>query len=606
MHILITRPEGKGTELALELQQAGYQTTLCPVLTLDYLTVNSSELAPLENADKIIFISQDAVHALLKLTPTINKAAQLYAVGQQTADAVYEAFGRRAAVPKQHDSEGLLELKTLQDVELSNIVLVKGEGGRTTIAKTLKQRGALLNQLVVYKRSAIESEPGKWMDHWQTIDVEGIVITSNAAVDAIFNGLNKPQLAWLKERKFFVASERIADYLKQQNVARTQIHIAAGASDSAMFTCINQQGSKMSEAESKQPAKPVTAKPEKKAQTANTGAKAPVQAKRGISKTGSLALLISLLVAGAVGYEFYLKLNSDQQSAVALTELTDENLRLQQQIDALKSAQQTMQHSLYNSEQKVTDALNESAEQTQQQLQAALKRAEQQTFTLNPQEVTSLQRMAEFKLWAEHDYQGVAAVLSRLDSLLAEHPGTGAIRQAIHQDLQTLNAIEPVAVEAIYLKLHGINQKVDELVFNAISLPEEVVKEDPNQLSENVSEWRQNLAKSWQQFKDFFVEVRTREDMVIAPFLSEQERHLVKQRLSLYLAQAQDAVLSKQSSVYFSAVDAAHSLVKDYFKQDDAQTKAALKSLAELSKEQLNFSPKVSLQSTEQVKEWAQ
>jgi len=606
MHILITRPEGKGTELALELQQAGYQTTLCPVLTLDYLTVNSSELAPLENADKIIFISQDAVHALLKLTPTINKAAQLYAVGQQTADAVYEAFGRRAAVPKQHDSEGLLELKTLQDVELSNIVLVKGEGGRTTIAKTLKQRGALLNQLVVYKRSAIESEPGKWMDHWQTIDVEGIVITSNAAVDAIFNGLNEPQLAWLKERQFFVASERIADYLKQQNVVRTQIYIAAGASDNAMFTCINQQGSKMSEAESKQPAKPVTAQPEKKAQTANTGAKAPVQAKRGISKTGSLALLISLLVACAVGYEFYLKLNSDQQLAVALTELTDENLRLQQQIDALKSAQQTMQHSLYSSEQKVTDALNESAEQTQQQLQAALKRAEQQTFTLNPQEVTSLQRMAEFKLWAEHDYQGAAAVLSRLDSLLAEHPGTGAIRQAIHQDLQTLNAIESVAVEAIYLKLHGINQKVDELVFNAISLPEEVVKEDPNQLSENVSEWRQNLAKSWQQFKDFFVKVRTREDMVIAPFLSEQERHLVKQRLSLYLAQAQDAVLSKQSSVYFSAVDAAHSLVKDYFKQDDAQTKAALKSLAELSKEQLDFSPKVSLQSTEQVKEWAQ
>ncbi|MDI4652988.1 MULTISPECIES: uroporphyrinogen-III synthase [Pseudoalteromonas] len=606
MHILITRPEGKGTELALELQQAGYQTTLCPVLTLDYLTVNSSELAPLENADKIIFISQDAVHALLKLTPTINKAAQLYAVGQQTADAVYEAFGRRAAVPKQHDSEGLLELKTLQDVELSNIVLVKGEGGRTTIAKTLKQRGALLNQLVVYKRSAIESEPSKWMDHWQTIDVEGIVITSNAAVDAIFNGLNESQLAWLKERQFFVASERIADYLKQQNVARTQIHIAAGASDGAMFTCINQQGSKMSEAESKQPAKSVTAQPEKKAQTANTGAKAPVQAKKGISKTGSLALLISLLVAGAVGYEFYLKLNSDQQSAVALTELTDENQRLQQQIDALKSAQQTMQHSLYNSEQKVTEALNESAEQTQQQLQAALKRAEQQTFTLNPQEVTSLQRMAEFKLWAEHDYQGAAAVLSRLDSLLAEHPGTGAIRQAIHQDLQTLHAIEPVAVEAIYLKLHGINQKVDELVFNAISLPEEVVKEDPNQLSENVSEWRQNLAKSWQQFKDFFVEVRTREDVVIAPFLSEQERHLVKQRLSLYLAQAQDAVLSKQSSVYFSAVDAAHSLVKDYFKQDDAQTKAALKSLAELSKEQLDFSPKVSLQSTEQVKEWAQ
>ena len=100
--------------------------------------------------------------------------------------------------------------------------------------------------------------------------------------------------------------------------------------------------------------------------------------------------------------------------------------------------------------------------------------------------------------------------------------------------------------------------------------------------------------------------MRTREDMVVAPFLSEQERHLVKQRLSLYLAQAQDAVLSKQSSVYFTAVDAAHDLVQDYFKQDDTVTKAALKSLLELSKEQLDFNPNVSLKSTEQVKEWAQ
>ena len=605
MHILITRPAGKGTELALQLQQAGYQTTQCPVLTLDYLTPSSEELAPLENADKIIFISQDAVHALLRLTPSINKAAQLYAVGQQTADAVYEAFGRRAAVPKQHDSEGLLELKTLQDVELSNIVLVKGEGGRTTIAKTLKQRGALLNQLVVYKRSAIESEPSKWMDHWQTINVEGIVITSNAAVDAIFNGQNESQLGWLIKRQFYVASERIADYLQQKNVIRTHIHIAAGASDNAMFTCINEQGSKMSESDLKQSIKPA-AESTKKAQAGKTASGQTVHHKKGISKTGSLALLISVVVASAVGYEFYQKLNSDQQSSRALIELTTENQRLQQQLDAVKSTQQTLQHSLYNNEQKVADALSENVQQTQQQLDAALKRAEQQAYTLNPQEVTSLQRMAEFKVWAEHDYQGAAAVLTRLDSLLAEHPGTGNIRQAIHQDLQTLNAIEPVAVESIYLKLHGVAQHIDELVFNAISLPEEVSQEDPNKLSENVSEWRQNLAKSWQQFKDFFVTVRTREDMVVAPFLSEQERHLVKQRLSLYLAQAQDAVLSKQSSVYFTAVDAAHDLVQDYFKQDDTVTKAALKSLLELSKEQLDFNPNVSLKSTEQVKEWAQ
>ncbi|MEI5579410.1 uroporphyrinogen-III synthase, partial [Streptomyces brasiliscabiei] len=84
-----------------------------------------AQLTPLLNADKIIFISQDAVTALLALKPDINTKAQFYAVGEQTAEAVWQAFGIRAAVPKQHDSEGLLALTSLQQVAGQNIVLVK-------------------------------------------------------------------------------------------------------------------------------------------------------------------------------------------------------------------------------------------------------------------------------------------------------------------------------------------------------------------------------------------------------------------------------------------------------------------------------------------------
>ena len=109
-------------------------------------------------------------------------------------------------------------------------------------------------------------------------------------------------------------------------------------------------------------------------------------------------------------------------------------------------------------------------------------------------------------------------------------------------------------------------------------------------MSENVSDWQQNLANSWQQFKDNFIKIRQREDIAIEPLLTEYERHLIQQRLSLYLSQAQDALLTKQASIYFTALSQAEVLVKDYFQHDEALTKSTLKALQE---------------STEQIKEWA-
>jgi uroporphyrin-3 C-methyltransferase/uroporphyrinogen III methyltransferase/synthase len=607
-HILITRPEGKGAALAQQLEQAGYQASLFAVLKISYLTPSSTELSPLINADKIIFISQDAVTALAQLKPTINTKAQYYAVGQQTADTVYEVFGVRAALPKQHDSEGLLALKSLAEVEGSNIVLVKGQAGRPDIAKTLKARGAFLNNCVVYKREPISAEKSNWTDHWQSLKVQGIVITSNAAVDAIFNNLTEQQLQWLQQCRFYVASERIAAYLQQQQVSSANIHIAAGASDTAMFSCIKQQGSKMSEqskpvtADNKTPAKP--AAPSNKKEPAH--ATGTANKKQKISKIAVLALVISLIVASGVGYEFYQKLNAGKAQDVAVNELSEQNKRLTQELQALKSAQSNLQQALFNSEQKVAAALNESAENNQQQLKAALQQAQQQGASLNPQEVTSLQRMAEFKLWAEKDYQGASAVLKRLDALLSEHPGTVSVRQAITQDIQTLDSLEPIPTEAIYLKLNSVLTNIDNLAFNAVNIPEEASQVDDNALSEDVSDWQQNLSNSWNKLVDSFITIRQHEGVAIEPLLTDQERHLINQRIKLNVTQAQDALMSKQASIYFSAISEAKRLVNEYFKQDDEATKVVINALTSLEKEPLNFNPEVDLQSTQQVKEWAQ
>ena len=611
-HILITRPEGKGAALAQQLEQAGYQASLCPVLKITYLTPTSVELSPLVNADKIIFVSQDAVHALSALKPAINTKAQFYGVGQQTADTIYEVFGVRAALPKQHDSEGLLALKSLAEVDGSNIVLVKGIGGRPEIAKTLKQRGAFLNNCVVYQREPVAQQPADWIDHWQSQNVHGIVITSNAAVDAIFNTLTAAQLTWLQQCEFYVASERIGDYLQQQKINSTHIHTAAGASDHAMFACINQQGSKMSEQSATSKVEKAAAQPIAN-NTFNTAkndtAKANNQTQNNthkVSKVGSLALVISLLVASGVGYEFYQKLNAGKVQNLAVNALTEQNKILQQELQALKSEQLSLQQALQKSEEQIAMTLNENSVKNQQALKAALQKVQQSGNTLNPQEVTSLQRMAEFKLWAEQDYSGTSAVLKRLDSLLSDHSGTLELRQAITQDIQTLDNIKPVATEAIYLQLNSVIKRIDDLVFNAVNLPEEASISDENVLSEDVSDWQQNILNSWNKIVDSFITIRHHEGVLIEPLLTDRERHLITQRIKLNITQAQDALMGKQASIYFNALNDTKRLVNEYFKQDDDATKVVIQTLANLEKESLNFNPEVTLQSTQKVKEWAQ
>ena len=608
-HILITRPEGKGAALAEQLEQAGYQASLFPVLNINYLTPSSTQLSPLINADKIIFISQDAVKALAQLKPDINIKAQFYAVGQQTADTIYELFGVRAATPKQFDSEGVLALKSLAQVDGSNIVLVKGQGGRPDIAKVLKERGAFLNNCVVYEREPVPDLTSNWTDHWKSSNVHGIVITSNAAVDAMFTPLAAQQLQWLQQCHFYVASERIAAYLQQQHVSLANIHIAAGASDNAMFTCINQQGSSMSE----QP-KSITTENTTSTASSSTSVKnepasvknKPANDKQKVSKVASLALLISLVVASGVGYEFYQKLNAGKAQNTIVNELSEQNKLLQQELAALKSSQMSLQQALFNSEEKVSEALTQSTLENQQALKAALQKAQQQGSSLNPQEVTSLQRMAEFKLWAEKDYQGASAVLKRLDGLLSEYPGTIEVRQAIMQDIQTLDSLKPVATEAIYLQLNSVINRIDELVFNAVNLPEETLVIDEHALSEDINDWQQNISNSWNKIVDSFITIRRHEGIAIEPLLTDQERNLINQRIKLNIAQAQDALLSKQASIYFSALSEAKRLTSEYFKQDDDATKSVLNTLSKLEKEQLNFSQEVTLQSTQTVKEWVQ
>jgi uroporphyrinogen-III synthase len=70
-----------------------------------------------------------------------------------------------ATVPSQADSEGLLALPVLQDVEGQHFLIFRGQGGRELLRETLQARGAKVTVMELYRREL----PTAAAMQWQTL-----------------------------------------------------------------------------------------------------------------------------------------------------------------------------------------------------------------------------------------------------------------------------------------------------------------------------------------------------------------------------------------------------------------------------------------------------
>ncbi|WP_105199264.1 uroporphyrinogen-III synthase [Pseudoalteromonas sp. T1lg10] len=620
-HIVVTRPQGKGQELADLLVVQGHKVTQCPVLNIDYLASDEQELATLNEADIAVFVSQDAVIGLHQQRPSLPASVQCVAVGEATAEALESYFKCRALVPERHDSEGMIALPELQQVEGKNVVLVKGRGGRTLLAKTLKQRGAFINPLVVYQRTAAQPSSDAWLQQWRQDQVDALVITSNSSVDAIFASQDPQLLQWLKSRHFYIVSARTGAHLEQQGVATDHISIAAGVTNQAIAACIDsEQEINMSE----QPEKPEPESAPSNTSAATAKAPAPkvqsgrAPAKQGVSKVGLLALLIALGGGAGTGYlywhQYQQQRSATEQENAALVQMQQQvqqlqgaNQALAEQIKALRGTQQTQQQQTQQWQQDFNDDISRQLSANQRSLITHVEQsiAAAKDNTQPPLDMNELRRLvalADFKIWSESNYAGAATVLERADALLASYPGNAQLRRAIHSDLQTLASIELADVQATVLTLHGLGQQVDKLAFNMVDLAEETVAADKQELSENVSDWRTNLGRTWDKLVDDFIKVRKRE-ATIEPLLDHEQQRLIKQRLHFNLDQAGFAATHQYVDLYKQSLQSSADLITRYFDLSQPQTSQFLSQLKQLRLQQLTPAQPINLATVSALKE---
>jgi len=188
-------------------------------------------LAAALGAPRVVFTSPVAVSAarrLERLRPA--DGATWLAVGNGTAAAL-RTEGIDAVAPARMDSEGLLALPALQQVQGLAVGLVTAPGGRGELAPALQRRGAHVLRADVYERMPV---PLPAPDLAALRALEGpawLALGSGAALDALLVGLPADAVARLQQAVVVAPSERLAAHARGLGFARVLVAASAMPDD---------------------------------------------------------------------------------------------------------------------------------------------------------------------------------------------------------------------------------------------------------------------------------------------------------------------------------------------------------------------------------------
>ncbi|MDR2710630.1 MAG: uroporphyrinogen-III synthase [Burkholderiales bacterium] len=224
--ILITRPEKQAHTLAKRLEKIGAVPVLLPTIEIappqDTQPLRDA-LAQLDAYDFVMFVSPNAVEQALATLPQQAKTqwpktVQALAPGKGTAAAL-----QQAGVPvesilmpiSRFDSEGLLELPTLQNMQGKRVLILRGEQGRELLSETLTARGAEVTRVACYRRIC-PTENVDLLPLLQSSRLCAITATSAEALDNLETMAGSLASGLLKTRPVFVTHPRIAAHGRER------------------------------------------------------------------------------------------------------------------------------------------------------------------------------------------------------------------------------------------------------------------------------------------------------------------------------------------------------------------------------------------------------
>jgi len=298
--------------------------------------------------------------------------------------------------------------------------------------------------------------------------------------------------------------------------------------------------------------------------------------------TGAVAILLTLGLGAGLYYHSHQQ-NQIQQQVMAT---------LQAQLQDQKDSQQSLRLQLSENKQTVASQLEQTTQQvTDIKASEKLTNSQLETVQLaianlkmrNPNEwmlaeAEYLIRIAGRKIALEQDIDTSLTLLSSASRRLTQlnDPSLLPLRKVIEQDIATLSKLPHIDHDGLALKLAIQAEEVDNLVLAGLTRPD-IVKTD-KELSNNSSDWKENLTKSWQSFSANFITIR-RQDNSVDALLSPQTAWYLTENLKTQLLQAELAVYRQDQAKFKLALKTASAWIKRYYDVNQPATQAMLTTL---------------------------
>jgi uroporphyrinogen-III synthase len=214
--ILVTRPAHQAGVIVQLIEQAGGRCVLFPAIAIEPPADPRTPALLLHEAatyHAVIFVSANAVEQAFALAPGLTtNLPRAFAVGNATAQALRKHGIADVIVPEDGaDSEALLRLPELTDVRERSVLIVRGEGGRTTLAQTLQERGAHVRQAECYRRARAAGDPSALLSQWRAGKVDAVVAMSAETLSNLCDIIGQDGRALLQTTQVFVPHRRIAE-----------------------------------------------------------------------------------------------------------------------------------------------------------------------------------------------------------------------------------------------------------------------------------------------------------------------------------------------------------------------------------------------------------
>lgn len=239
--VLVTRPSPQGEKLCQQIEAQGGQAIHFPTIAFALphdAAAYQQAIDQLGEQEWLIFISPQAVQAcvpdLRRRWPVLPPAVKFAAVGGGTAAALRETGYQAALLPEQEwNSEGLLALPDFQSVAQMKIAIIRGEGGREMIDRTLTARGAILLPVLAYRRILPAVDVTACLQQIRQRPLSAIICTSGEAVKNLTLLLGEAAWKLIRDVEIIVMSDRVK--MLAQDLGFQRIWVASKASNDAIL-----------------------------------------------------------------------------------------------------------------------------------------------------------------------------------------------------------------------------------------------------------------------------------------------------------------------------------------------------------------------------------